>query len=198
MSQTLVLASANEGKIRELRRVLAREAVSMVSAAQLGSYTGAQEIGHTFLSNAYLKARAVSVATGLAALGDDSGLCVKALGGHPGVHSARYGGEEITPAERNSLLLRRLTGVAWSDRQARFECVLVLHLPDEQWVGVRGECQGRICMRPRGGSGFGYDPLFELADGRTMAELTEAEKDLISHRGRALAELRPWLSKLLG
>jgi len=159
-----------------------------VSPGDIGLDIQVEEDGRTFLANAQKKAREYADAAGLAALADDSGLVVDALGGEPGVDSSVWGGAELTAAARNALLLERLAGV--TDRRARFVCVLCLGRPGQPvrdvWVG---ECEGRIGREPRGRGGFGYDPVFVLPEGMTMAELPDDEKDRVSHRGRAVAEM---------
>jgi XTP/dITP diphosphohydrolase len=146
------------------------------------------EDGLTFLANAQKKAREYAGAAGLPALADDSGLVVRALGGRPGVQSARYGGEGLDAAARNRLLLEEMEGRA--DRQAEYVCVLALARPRGPAGKVfMGRCKGRIGRHPVGTGGFGYDPVFVLEEGRTMAEVPAEEKDVLSHRGQAVAEL---------
>ena len=149
-----------------------------------------EETGATFAENARLKAAALAQATGLPALADDSGLCVDALGGEPGLHSARWAGENTSDADRNALLLARLSGISAEKRTAQYVCVVSLAWPDGNSVEAEGACAGRILDAPHGANGFGYDPLFFVAEfGRTAAELTAGEKSQISHRARALAAL---------
>jgi XTP/dITP diphosphohydrolase len=146
------------------------------------------EDGVTFLANAQKKAREYAAATGLPALADDSGLTVVALGGRPGVQSARYGGPGLAAEERNRRLLAAMEGQV--DRSAAYVCVVSLARPGEPASKVfLGRCEGRIARHPRGEGGFGYDPVFLLPDGRSMAELSDVEKDAISHRGLAVAEM---------
>ena len=148
------------------------------------------ETGATFAENARLKAAALSKATGIPALADDSGLCVDALNGEPGLHSARWAGEDATDADRNARLLARLDGVAAERRTAQYVCVVSLAMPDGSSAEAEGACGGVILETPRGQGGFGYDPLFLLPEfGRTMAELTAAEKNRVSHRAKALEAL---------
>ena len=148
-----------------------------------------EEDGATFLANAQKKARAYADASGLPALADDSGLTVAALGGRPGVQSARFGGPGLSSSERNQLLLEQMEGHA--DRRAAFVCVVCLVRPGGPASKVfLGRCEGRIARQARGSGGFGYDPIFLLPDGRSMAELADAEKDIVSHRGLAGAELK--------
>jgi len=191
----LVLASRNPGKVKELRTILAAQGIEVLSEAEAGAELEVEETGTTFEENSRLKAQAVLAACGVAAAGDDSGLVVDALGGAPGVYSARYGGKK-TDAERTALLLENLRGVPEEKRTARFVCVVTCCFPDGRVVTARGTCEGRIALAPRGSDGFGYDPVFLVPElGRTFAELTEEEKNAISHRGRALALLSAKLKK---
>jgi XTP/dITP diphosphohydrolase len=189
----LVLASNNPGKLKEIRALLAPLAIDVAAQADLG-IDEAEEPHDTFLENALAKARHASAASGLPALADDSGLCVDALGGEPGVHSAYYagreGGREARDARNNARLLEALQGIA--DRRAHYYCVLVLvrSANDPQPIVAEGTWHGEIARALRGGGGFGYDPLFLVpATGRTAAELEAAEKNRVSHRARALAAL---------
>ena len=189
----LVLASNNPGKLKEIRALLAPLAIEVAAQAELG-IDEAEEPHHTFLENALAKARHASAAAGLPALADDSGICVDALGGEPGVHSAYYagreGGREARDARNNARLLESLRGVA--DRRAHYYCVLVLlrSAGDPQPVVAEGAWHGEIARAARGAGGFGYDPLFLVpGTGRTAAELAPEEKNRVSHRGRALAAL---------
>jgi XTP/dITP diphosphohydrolase len=198
----IVIATTNEGKISELRALLADLPIRLFSVRDvLGESLAVSEDGATFDDNAVLKARAVSQATGLCALADDSGLEVEALGGRPGVRSARFAHERATDAENNAALLRELEDVADGSRAAKFRCVLALVNP---WAPghvetVEGSCDGFIARAPRGSGGFGYDPLFVVPElgHRVMAELTEAEKNAVSHRARAVRALRPVLVALI-
>ncbi len=189
----LVLASNNPGKLREIGALLAPLAIEVTAQAELGIQEADEPHG-TFLENALAKARHASLASGLPALADDSGLCVAALGGEPGVHSAYYAGSEGSRAERdarnNAKLAAALAGVA--DRRAHYYCVMVLvrRADDPQPIFAEGVWRGEIALAQRGGGGFGYDPLFCLpARGRTSAELEAEDKNRISHRGQALARL---------
>jgi XTP/dITP diphosphohydrolase len=185
----LVLASANAGKLREFRALLAPLEVQVISQAEL-AIAPADEPHPTFVENALAKARHAARASGLPALADDSGLSCAALGGLPGVRSARFAAPEATDADNNAELVRRLAGVA--DRRAHYTCVLVaLASPDDpEPVIAEARWHGEIIDCPRGGHGFGYDPYFFLpALGCTAAELSPADKNQISHRGMAMAEL---------
>jgi len=192
----IVLASANAGKLREFHTLLADTGLEVIGQGELG-IEAADEPHPTFIENALAKARHASARSGLPALADDSGLCVAALGGEPGVRSARFAGPGATDAANNAELLRRLESVR--DRQAHYVCVLVaVRAPqDPEPLVADARWHGEIPSEGRGSSGFGYDPLFLLpTHGRTAAELTREEKNRISHRGMALRilvqQLRTW------
>ncbi len=190
----IVLATHNRHKAEELRALLDGLAVTLSTAADYPAVVVPPETGATYREHAVAKAVAVARATRRWALGDDSGLEVEALGGQPGIRSARYAGEEATDEANRRRLLAELLAVPAERRRARFVCVLALAPPPgnmatEPWV-VEGACEGVIATEPRGTGGFGYDPLFLVPDlGRTFAELTPAEKHRLSHRGRAVAGL---------
>lgn len=182
----IVVATRNQGKLAELRQLLAdTPSIEFLSMDDVGCDLDVIEDGETFEHNAKKKAREVAQAVGMPALADDSGLEVDALGGEPGVYSARYAGEGATDGANNAKLLRELAGV--SDRTARFRCVLVLvDAEGTELAQVEGVCEGHIAMAPAGKGGFGYDPLFvSTGETRHMAELAPDEKAAISHRGRA-------------
>ena len=194
----MILATGNPGKAREFASLLAPLAIPVSPMTEAG-YTGPiEETGATFEENARLKAQAVFQATGWPSLADDSGLEVDALAGAPGIYTARYGGEGFTDAERTQLLLEALSDVPAGRRTARFVCVLCCVLEGGRLLSVRGECAGEIALTPKGTGGFGYDPVFLLPDGRTMAELSAAEKGRYSHRARAVEALLPLLRPLIG
>jgi XTP/dITP diphosphohydrolase len=186
----LVIASNNAGKLREFQRMLAPLGIEVLTQSQLG-ISEAEEPHCTFVENALAKARHVSRASGLPALADDSGICVEALGGAPGVISARYAGDDPkSDARNNEKLLQDMQGVA--DRRAHYYCVLVVvrHADDPQPLIAEGEWQGEIFHEERGEGGFGYDPMFWLPQfGKTAAELSHDEKAQISHRAKALQVL---------
>ncbi|MCW5622069.1 MAG: RdgB/HAM1 family non-canonical purine NTP pyrophosphatase [Burkholderiales bacterium] len=187
--KTLVLASNNPGKIREIRARFGELGIEVMPQAHYG-IEEVEEPHVTFLENALAKARHAAQRTGLPALADDSGICVQALQGAPGVHSARFAGEPRSDARNNVRLLDALAGV--SDRRAHYYCVLVLlrHALDPQPLIAEGEWQGEILHAPRGDGGFGYDPLFlDPRLGRSGAELPLEEKHAVSHRGKALRAL---------
>jgi len=193
----VVVASSNHGKLAEIRNALDFPGWRFVAAAELeAEWPSPEENGETFEDNARIKARAAYERFELAALADDSGLEVDALDGEPGVYSSRYAGPCADDAENNRRLLLALKDVADSGRTARFRCTIVFIGPDGTETVATGACEGRIGLEPRGDGGFGYDPLFlpEATSGRTMAELTLAEKNAISHRGAALRDLRAKLT----
>lgn len=190
----LVLASNNPGKVREFQAMLAPLGWEVIPQAQLG-VSEAEEPHCTFVENALAKARHASASTGLPALADDSGICVDALQGAPGVHSARFAGEPKSDARNNALLVEKLAGQA--NRKAHYVCVLVLVLSadDPQPIIAEGEWHGEIVDTPRGAGGFGYDPYFLLPEmGQTAAELDSALKNSLSHRGAACRRLLARLS----
>ncbi len=187
--QKLVLASNNPGKLREFQSLLAPLGIEVLTQSQLG-ISEAEEPYPTFIENALAKARHASSASGLPALADDSGICVDALGGAPGVLSARYAGEPRSDTRNNEKLLREMHGIA--ERHAHYYCVLALvrHADDPQPLIAEGEWHGEIAHEERGEGGFGYDPLFWLPQlGKMSAELDHAEKSQLSHRAQAMAIL---------
>jgi XTP/dITP diphosphohydrolase len=198
----LVVATANAHKLTEIARLLDAEALGLelVPMAQLGVASPVED-GTTFVDNALIKARACVAATGLAAIADDSGIAVDALGGEPGVRSARFAGEDADDAANNALLLERLAAAGAGQperRRAAFVCAAALVLPDGSEHVTEGRMTGRVIEAPRGAHGFGYDPLFiadATHDGRTNGELSPAEKDAISHRAVAFSALRPVIAE---
>ena len=189
MTRRIVLASSNAGKLREFRALLAELDFAVIAQRELG-IEAAEEPHLTFVENALAKARHAAVRSGLAALADDSGLCVDALQGAPGVHSARFSGPSADDDSNNAELLRRLQGQA--DRRAHYTCVLVAvaSADDPEPLIAEARWSGEILAQPRGEGGFGYDPLFLLPHlGRTAAELPPDEKNQLSHRGQAMREL---------
>jgi len=190
----LLLASHNEGKLREFSELL-KGVATVLLPSELGLFLEVEESGADFAENAERKARAFAKASQLPSLADDSGLCVDALQGAPGVHSARYAPSD---AKRMARLLDELKGFSKEGRAAHFVCVLCLAFPDGRVFFSQGECHGRIAHAPRGSHGFGYDPVFELPSGKTMAELTREEKALVSHRGQAALRMRTQLTVFAG
>ena len=192
----LILASNNANKLKEFRSLVADLDIELLSQKEAGCDFEVEETGTTFEENAYLKASAVTEATGIAAVADDSGLCVDALGGEPGIYSARYGlGHAASDEERYRYLLQTMEGV--EDRSARFVCCICCTFPDGSVIRSRGECEGEILLAPKGQNGFGYDPVFHpLCLDKSMAELNPEEKNAISHRGKALRAFIEELRKL--
>jgi XTP/dITP diphosphohydrolase len=195
----LVLATNNQGKLAEIKAICAPWGIEVVTAASLGFTQEVAETGDTFEDNARLKAVAVCQALNRPALADDSGLVVEALGGAPGVHSARYAGEHGDDAANSAKLLSEMMGVPPDKRAAAFVCVMLCRRPDGAELVARGLLEGRIAPAPAGHNGFGYDPVFLLPQsGQTVAQLSAADKNAISHRGRALAKLARELRGFLG
>lgn len=194
-ANTVVVATGNAHKVVEIEAILseAMPGTRFVTLKSLGDFPDPEETGETFEENAFIKAQAAHDATGLPAVADDSGLEVDALGGAPGVRSARYAGEPSSTPANNALLLKNLDGVR--NRAARFVCAVALVDPAGREHVVRGECPGRIATEPSGAGGFGYDPLF-IPDGHAVsfADLGEAAKNAISHRARALAAAKRLLA----
>jgi XTP/dITP diphosphohydrolase len=196
----IVLATRNPHKVRELRSILADAGVAgvdLVSLVDIPDAPHVAETGLTFVENAVLKATAIAAATGLAAIADDSGLSVDVLGGMPGVFSARWAGRHGDDLANLELLLGQLADVTDGRRTATFVCAAALAVPDRPVIVEEGRVSGRLIREPRGTNGFGYDPIF-VPDGetRTTAELPSADKDAISHRGRAFRALAPHVHKL--
>jgi XTP/dITP diphosphohydrolase len=186
----LVLATSNPGKLLEFRAILGDLSVAF-RALEAFPEVQLPEEGDDYETNAVAKARAIAEGAGRPALADDSGIEVAALGGRPGPRSARFGGGDLDDAGRVERLLTEVTASGRVDRSARFVCVAALAFPGGEVITARGECPGRILDAPRGRSGFGYDPIFEVeGGGRSMAELPPSEKNRISHRARALLSLR--------
>lgn len=189
--QKVVLATGNPGKVRELAELLSAFGLDIVAQTDL-EVESAEETGLTFIENAILKARHAAQITGLPAIADDSGLAVDALGGAPGIYSARYAGEEASDQQNLEKLLQALENVPDGQRQAQFHCVLVYlrHAEDPTPLVFHGSWQGEITRAAAGAGGFGYDPIFFVpALGKTAAELSKAEKGAVSHRGKALTLL---------
>ena len=196
------MASRNQGKLREMRQILVDLSLTLLGLDDFPSLPEIPEIGASFAENAATKAREVARLTQLPALADDSGLEVEALGGRPGIYSARYAQDRTAPrpptdADNWRKLLDELANVPWEQRQARFVCAIALALPDGRLLTARGECAGHIATQPQGTQGFGYDPVFYVPEyGATMAQLGPAVKNRISHRARALAAFKEILLAL--
>jgi XTP/dITP diphosphohydrolase len=194
----LLVATNNPGKVREYEALLRGLPLTLTYPAQESIDIEVEETGSTFAENARLKATAYARASGLLTLADDSGLEVDALGGEPGTRSARYAGQGASDEDRYRLLLSKLEGVPWDRRTARFRCVIALARPQGEVRTAEGTCEGGIAFEPRGEHGFGYDPVFYMAEhGQTMAELEPEIKNRISHRARAVEGVRRILQELL-
>lgn len=198
MADKIIFATGNEGKMKEIRLILADLGAEILSLKEAGIDPDIQEDGETFEENAVIKARAVMKETGALVLADDSGLEIDYLNGEPGVYSARYMGEETSYRIKNRNLLERLKGVPEEKRTARFVCVIAAALPDGCVLTARGTIEGIIGYEERGEGGFGYDPIFFLPEyGCSTAELTMEKKNELSHRGKALRAMKEELRKAL-
>ena len=196
LDRPLVLATRNQGKVSEFKELVADFDIDIKSLDDFGPIPSVEEDGETFEDNAYKKASFTAKALGLPALADDSGLVVKALGGLPGVYSARYAGEGATDESNNLKLLKAMEDV--EEREAAFMCVLAIAVPRGPALIYEGTCEGLITHEMIGGEGFGYDPVFYYPPlGKTFAELNSEEKNRVSHRGKAMAELREEFGKVL-
>lgn len=194
----LLIATHNPGKLREYEALLADLPLILTGPGREGIELGIEETGESFRQNAVLKARAYAQASGLLTLADDSGLEVDVLGGEPGVFSSRYAGPGADDEDRVRLLLRKLEGVPWEERTARFRCVIALATPQGEMWTAEGSCEGIIAFEPRGEHGFGYDPVFYLPQlDKTMAQLPAEIKNHISHRARAAEKTRAILQELV-
>ena len=193
----LLLATNNQAKVYEYRSLLLNPACELVTLAEQGITTVVDEVGESLEENARLKAAALAAESRLLALADDSGLEVDALGGEPGRISARYAGEGASDRDRVNYLLSRLKNVPWTERSARFRCVIAVATPDGELEFCSGECRGIITFEPKGEHGFGYDPVFYLPQlDKTMAELPLEIKNQVSHRGQAARKVSQVLERL--
>jgi XTP/dITP diphosphohydrolase len=191
-----VLATQNAGKVKEMSAILAQFDIGVISAKDAGIHLDVEETGTTFAENAMLKAKAICEASNLPAIADDSGLCVDALNGGPGVYSARYGGEGLDDKGRYQLLLNNLRGQ--STRAAHFACSIACAFPNGKTLTAEGLCNVTIAFAPMGEGGFGYDPVFFVPEkAKTFSQLTAEEKNEISHRGKALEEFAKKLETYL-
>lgn len=193
---TFVLATNNPAKLREMRDILSGLGVEVLSQEEAGISVEVEESGETFAENALLKAKAVCEASGLAAIGDDSGLCVDALRGAPGIYSARYGGPDIPDSARCKLVLQALRGQ--TSRAAHFTCSIAAVFPNGNVLTAERRCDGAIAFAPLGAGGFGYDPIFLVPElGKTFGQISMEEKAALSHRGKALAAFAKTLEEYL-
>ena len=197
MSEKFVLATHNPGKLKEMSAILAELGIQVVGPDEMGIDVEVEETGTTFAENAMLKAQAICAASGLPAIADDSGLCVDALNGGPGVYSARYGGEGLDDRGRTMLLLENMRGQ--TTRAAHFACAIACAFPNGDELTAEGRCDGTIAFAPMGEGGFGYDPVFFVPEkAKTFGQLTAEEKSAISHRGKALKAFSEKLATYLG
>lgn len=193
-----VVASTNNGKIKEIKKVLQDTPFDVISMTEAGFNDEIEETGSTFEENALIKAQAVAAKVNAIVMADDSGLEVDALKGAPGVYSARYAGEGANDKDRNMKLLKELESTPDDKRQARFVSAIAVVMPGGRNFVVRGTCEGIIAREPSGDNGFGYDPLFYMPEfGATMAEITIDEKNKVSHRGRALVKMVENLKEIM-
>jgi XTP/dITP diphosphohydrolase len=194
--RTLVLATRNKGKIQEFKELLSGFDMNMKSLEDFGPIPPVKEDGQTFEDNAYIKAHFTARVLGVPALADDSGLVVEALNGAPGVYSARYAGDDATDKDNNLKLLEEMKGK--TNRRAFFESAIIIAVPRGPALTYIGKCEGEITLEPKGENGFGYDPLFYYpALSKTFAQMTGEEKNRVSHRGKAMSELRQEFDKVM-
>ena len=192
-----IIATNNAKKLVELERILKPLGIEAVTAKQEGiTLDDVEENGTTFMENSFIKADAACKKTGLPAIADDSGICVDALDGAPGIYSARFAGEDATDDDKNALILEKLKNVKQSERGAHYVSAISCVFPNGDKIQVEGKCFGEIAYEPQGNGGFGYDPIF-LYEGRSFGDFTPEEKDKVSHRGNSLRMLRAELTKYL-
>lgn len=198
MKKTIIFATGNEGKMREIRQILEDMDVEILSMKEAGIELDIVEDGTTFEENAIIKAKAVAAKTKHIVMADDSGLEVDYLNKEPGIYSARYMGEDTSYDIKNANLIQRLEGVEDDKRTARFVCAIATVLPDKEVITAHGVIEGRLAYEPTGDNGFGFDPILYLPEyGRTCAQLSDEEKNAISHRGRALRAMKEKLEKII-
>lgn len=199
MSNRIVFATGNAGKIKEINMIMADTGYEVTSMKEVGIAIDVEENGSTYEENALIKARAVAACTDDIVMADDSGLEIDYLNKEPGVYSARYMGEDTSYRIKNANLIERLEGVPDEERTARFVCAIAAVLPNGQELTVRATIEGRIGYEEKGENGFGYDPIFYVPEfGKTTAELSEEEKNQVSHRGKALQLMKEELKKYEG
>lgn len=190
----IIFATNNQDKMKEIHAIMADFPIEILSLKEAGIHADVEENGKTFEENAVIKAEAICKLTGCVTIADDSGLEIDALGGEPGIYSARYMGEDTSYRIKNANLIQRLDGVPDEERTARFVCAVAAAFPDAPTQTVRGTIEGRIGYEEAGENGFGYDPIFYLPEyGCTTAQMAPEDKNKISHRGRALEKIRPFL-----
>lgn len=195
--EKIIFATGNEDKLKEIRAILNKPDIEIISMREAGITDDIEENGSTFSENSLIKARAVSERTGFPAMADDSGLEVDYLNGEPGIYSARYLGRDTGHDKKNAYILEKLSGVKDEERGARFVCAASLVLPNGREFVRMGVMEGRIAYETKGSNGFGYDPIFFLPEyGKTSAELSPEEKNRISHRGKALMQIKELIGEL--
>lgn len=187
----IIVATNNQGKLKEIKEILNN--YELLSLKEVGCNIEIEEDADTFEGNSLKKAKEISKITNMPCVADDSGLCIDIFDGWPGIYTARFLGENSTPGQRNTAILEKMKDLKEEDRKARVRCVITYYDNGEIIVG-KGEIEGKITKKPRGENGFGFDPIFELENGKTMAELTKEEKNLISHRKKALENLKKQLT----
>ena len=198
MSKTIIFATGNQGKMREIRKILGDMDVEILSMKEAGLSADIIEDGTTFEENAIIKAKAVAKETNHIVLADDSGLEIDYLNKEPGIYSARYMGEDTSYEIKNKNLIERLNGVEDEKRTARFVCAIAAAMPNGEVITTHGVIEGRIGYEPKGSNGFGYDPIFYVPEyGCSSAQLSEEEKNAISHRGKALEAMKEELKKMI-
>lgn len=196
MVKEIVIATKNEGKVKEFVDMLRPKGFRVLSLLDIDESLNVEETGTTFQENAILKAETIANMIGKPVIADDSGLAIDALNGEPGVYSARYAGKEKSDEKNMEKVLKKLKGVPMEERTARFHCVLAYARPNKETITVEGICEGKITQEPLGENGFGYDPIFYVPEKeRTMAQLSKAEKNEISHRANALKKIEALLSE---
>lgn len=195
MEREIIVASNNNGKLREIQDILG--GYKVISMKDIGIDIDIEENGETFAENALIKARTIAKMTGKLCIADDSGLCMEAFDGFPGIKTARFLWESATQAERNEYIVEKVQGLPREERKAKFVCTIAVVIPEKEEKTFTGELEGYIATEIRTQGGFGMDPIFELADGKTLAEIGTREKDKISHRYKALVQLREYLEKIM-
>ena len=195
MEKEIIVASNNKGKLREIQDIL--RGYKVTSMKDIGIDIDIEENGETFAENALIKARTIAKMTGKLCIADDSGLCMEAFDGFPGIKTARFLGENATQAERNEYIVEKVQGLPREKRKAKFVCTIAVVIPEKEEKTFTGELEGYIATEIRTQGGFGMDPIFELEDGKTLAEIGTEAKDKISHRYKALVQLREYLEKIM-
>ena len=195
MEKEIIVASNNKGKLREIQDIL--RGYKVTSMKDIGIDIDIEENGETFAENALIKARTIAKMTGKLCIADDSGLCMEAFDGFPGIKTARFLGENATQTERNEYIVEKVQGLPREKRKAQFVCTIAVVIPEKEEKTFTGELEGYIATKIRAQGGGGMDPIFELADGKTLAEIGTEAKDRISHRYKALVQLREYLENIM-